>query len=73
VAIAAALAPRPAVLLADELTGELDGRTTVTVLDVLDSLRRREGTAILTVTHNQLVAGRADQQLEMRDGLVVAA
>jgi ABC-type lipoprotein export system ATPase subunit len=73
VAIAAALAAKPAVLLADELTGELDGRTTATVLDVLDALRGREGTAILTVTHNPLVAERADQRLEMRDGLVVAA
>jgi ABC-type lipoprotein export system ATPase subunit len=73
VAIAAALAPRPAVLLADELTGELDGRTTSTVLDVLDTLRRHEGTAILTVTHNPLVAERSDRRLEMRDGLVVAA
>jgi ABC-type lipoprotein export system ATPase subunit len=73
VAIAAALAPRPAVLLADELTGELDEATTGTVLDVLEALRAQEGTAILTVTHNPLVAERADRQLVMRDGLVVAA
>ena len=73
VAIAAALAPRPTVLLADELTGELDEETTATVLDVLETLRAQEGTAILTVTHNPLVAQRADRQLEMRDGLVVDA
>ena len=73
VAVAAALAPRPAVLLADELTGELDEATATTVLDVLEALRTQEGTAVLTVTHNPLVAQRADRQLEMRDGLVVHA
>ena len=73
VAIAAALARRPAVLLADELTGELDEDTATTVLDVLEALRSQEGTAILTVTHNPLVAQRADRQLVMRDGVVVDA
>lgn len=73
VAIAAALASRPIVLLADELTGELDAESTEGVLDLLESLREREGTAMLTVTHNPLVADRAEQRLIMRDGLVVAA
>jgi ABC-type lipoprotein export system ATPase subunit len=71
VAIAAALAARPAVLLADELTGELDEVTTGSVLDLLEELRRQTGTAILTVTHNPMVAGRADRRLVMRDGLLV--
>jgi ABC-type lipoprotein export system ATPase subunit len=71
VAIATALAPRPAVLLADELTGELDESTTNTVLDVLDAIRVREQTAILTVSHNPLVAGRAQRRLIMKDGVVV--
>ncbi len=71
VAIAAALAPRPRALLADELTGELDEATTVAVLALLSALQVREGAAILTVTHNPLVAERADQRLRMRDGLVV--
>jgi ABC-type lipoprotein export system ATPase subunit len=73
VAIAVALAARPAVLLADELTGELDEETTETVLDVLEAMRDREGTAILTVTHNPAVAERADRQLAMRDGVLVDA
>jgi ABC-type lipoprotein export system ATPase subunit len=72
-AIAAAVAPRPSVLLADELTGELDETTAATVLDLLEDLRSREGTAILTVTHNPLVAERADRRLAMRDGLVHGA
>jgi ABC-type lipoprotein export system ATPase subunit len=70
VAIAAALAPRPDVLLADELTGELDEATASAVLDLLERLRATQGTAVLTVTHNPLVAARADQRLVMRDGLV---
>ena len=71
VAIATAIAPRPAVLLADELTGELDEETAAGVLDLLRGLVVEAGTAVLTVTHNQLVANRADRQLMMRDGLVV--
>jgi ABC-type lipoprotein export system ATPase subunit len=70
VAVAVALAPRPRVLLADEPTGELDEKTTATVLDLLDEVRAREGTAILTVTHNPQVAERADRRLTMRDGVI---
>lgn len=73
VAIAAALSPRPSVLFADEVTGELDAESTSSILDLLDEVRHREGTAILTVTHNPLVAERADRQLTMRDGRLVDA
>ena len=73
VAIAAAIAPRPAVLLADELTGELDEATTLGVLDLLSDVMARERTAILTVTHNPLVAARADRRLVMQDGVLVDA
>jgi ABC-type lipoprotein export system ATPase subunit len=71
IAIATALAPRPRVLLADELTGELDEANTEGVLDLLEDLRASEGTAILTVTHNPQVAARADRRKTMRDGQVV--
>jgi ABC-type lipoprotein export system ATPase subunit len=71
-ALALAVAPRPRVLLADEPTGELDEETANRVLDLLDELRAREGTALLTVTHNPQVAERAHRRLAMRDGLVVA-
>jgi ABC-type lipoprotein export system ATPase subunit len=67
-AIAVALAR---VLLADELTGELDDATAAGVLDLLEELRREEGAAILTVTHNPEVSARADRRLMMRDGQVV--
>jgi ABC-type lipoprotein export system ATPase subunit len=70
VAIAVALASRPPVLLADEPTGELDEGTTAELLDLLDALRDREGTALLTVTHNPAVAERADRRVTMRDGQV---
>ena len=71
-AIALAVAPRPRVLLTDEPTGELDDATAEGVLSLLDELRR-DGTAILTVTHNERVAERADRRLTMRDGEVVDA
>jgi ABC-type lipoprotein export system ATPase subunit len=70
VAVAAALAPRPRLLLADEPTGELDDATTDELLDLVDALRSQEGAAVLTVTHNPKVAARADRRLEMRDGQV---
>jgi len=70
VAVAVALAPRPQVLLADEPTGELDEQTAAAVLDLLETLRTQEGTALLTVTHNPLVAERADRRLTMRDGTI---
>jgi putative ABC transport system ATP-binding protein len=73
VAIAVAIAPRPQVLLADEPTGELDEQTAARVLDLLESLRAQEGTAVMTVTHNPAVAARADRRLTMRDGEVVDA
>jgi putative ABC transport system ATP-binding protein len=61
------------VLLADELTGELDEATTLDVLDLLGDVMARERTAILTVTHNPLVAARADRRLVMQDGVLVDA
>jgi len=70
VAIAMALAAGPRVLLADEPTGELDATSTEKVLDLLESLREQEGMAILTVTHNRVVAERADRELVMRDGRI---
>jgi putative ABC transport system ATP-binding protein len=58
------------VLLADEPTGELDEATAAGVLDLLEMARTREGTTVLTVTHNLQVAERADRRVRMRDGLV---
>ena len=70
VAIARALVNRPAVLLADEPTGNLD---TASAKEVLDLLRRERegGQTILLVTHDARVAAVADRVVTMRDGLVV--
>jgi ABC-type lipoprotein export system ATPase subunit len=72
-AIAVALAPQPHVLLADEPTGELDESTAAGVLDLLATLKVREGASILTVTHNPQVAERADRRFIMRDGEILDA
>jgi len=69
-AVAVALAAAPAVVLADEPTGELDDRSGALVLDLLGQIRN-EGAAVLTVTHNPAVARRADRRLRMLDGQLV--
>lgn len=65
VAIARALAARPRVLLADEVSAALDTASARTVLDLLDTLRAREGLAVVTVTHDREVAARADRVLTL--------
>ena len=71
VAIARALVTGPSLLLADEPTGNLDSATGAEVLGLLEQLNRESGVAIVVVTHDQDVAGRAARQIRMRDGLVV--
>jgi ABC-type lipoprotein export system ATPase subunit len=67
-ALAVALAASPDVLLADEPTGELDEETAARVLDLIEQARAAHGMAVVTVSHNPMVAERADQRLVMRDG-----
>jgi putative ABC transport system ATP-binding protein len=71
VAIARALANRPRLLLADEPTGELDGRTGEEIIRLFEQLNRDRGTTLVTVTHDHSVAARAGRVVEMRDGRVV--
>ena len=71
VAIARALANRPALLVADEPTGELDEATGNHVADVIDRVHA-DGTAILVVTHNAMLAGRAARRLAMKSGRVLS-
>ena len=72
VAIARALANEPAVLLADEPTGNLDHDTAEEVFDQLQALVRGRGLAGLIATHNMELAGRMDRILRMQDGHLVA-
>ncbi len=73
VALARAFAPSPAILLADEPTGNLDRRTGRTVLDLIASLRRRFGTTLVLVTHDSAAAQLADRRLALEDGQLVPA
>jgi len=70
VAIARALANRPRLLLADEPTGELDQGTGEQIAALLDRLHA-DGTAVVVVTHDPAIAGRARRLLRMRDGRIV--
>jgi putative ABC transport system ATP-binding protein len=70
VAVARALSHDPAVVLADEPTGNLDRRTGQTVLDLLESLARDAGKTVLIVTHSEQAVPLADRVLELRDGAI---
>jgi ABC-type lipoprotein export system ATPase subunit len=72
VALCAALAKRPQLLLADEPTGELDADTRDTIVDLLLELTRSAGAAALIVTHDPLVAERAHRTIHVRDGRLAA-
>jgi putative ABC transport system ATP-binding protein len=67
--LAVALANNPAVILADEPTGELDSDTARSVLELL-SARAHDGAAIVVVTHNAAVAAGADREIRLRDGSI---
>ena len=68
VAIARALVNRPAILLADEPTGNLDSRTSVEIMHILQTLNEEQGLTIVLVTHEQDIAQYAKRTLEFRDG-----
>ena len=70
--LAVALANDPAVLLADEPTGELDDAHRERMLDLLRERARTAARRSLVVTHSADVAGRADRELRLRDGRVEA-
>ena len=72
VALARALINRPAVILADEPTGNLDSQTGGQIIDLLVSLQREHQTALIIATHDAAIAARAERVVELRDGRVFA-
>ena len=71
VAIARAIVNRPAILLADEPTGNLDTENSQAVLDILRDLNQRTGKTILMITHNPEAAAYGHRTVQMRDGRIV--
>lgn len=72
VAVARALVTAPDVVLADEPTGSMDSRAGELLLDLLLNAAREGDAAVVLVTHDNLVAARADREVRLRDGLVEA-
>jgi len=73
VAIARALVTRPAVLLADEPTGNLDSEASDLVLELIGRFHKELAQTIVLITHNEQVAARGDRLVRMRDGRLVTA
>lgn len=71
VSLARALVTEPKVLLADEPTGDLDGKTAEAVFGLIQGLHRAHGLTSVLVTHNAEFAGRCDRVMTLRDGVLV--
>jgi putative ABC transport system ATP-binding protein len=69
VAIARAIINQPALIVADEPTGNLDSKTTALIMDLFESLNEK-GTSIIVVTHDRSVAKRCQMSMELKDGKI---
>ena len=67
-AVARAMANRPRCILGDEPTGNLDERTAAAVFELMLTLNREQGTALVVVTHDRRLASRLDRVVELADG-----
>jgi putative ABC transport system ATP-binding protein/macrolide transport system ATP-binding/permease protein/lipoprotein-releasing system ATP-binding protein len=72
-ALARALVNAPPIVLADEPTSDLDEDTEAEILDAFGEIHRRDGVALVVVTHDPKIARRADRILEIRNGLIVTS
>jgi macrolide transport system ATP-binding/permease protein len=72
VALARALINRPAVLLADEPTGNLDTKTSHEIMEIIRKLNREQGVTVIVVTHEPDIAAYADRAIVMRDGKIAS-
>src|SRR5262249_55494250 len=72
VALARAFMRKPPILMADEPTGNLDSVNGAHVLDLLISLNQREQTTLVLVTHDRMLASRADRIVMLTDGRIVS-
>lgn len=71
VAIARALINNPAIIFADEPTGNLDSKSGKEVLDLFESLHEKEGKTVVMVTHESMIAAQADRQIMLKDGEII--
>lgn len=71
VAIARSIANQPALLLADEPTGNLDSANAVSIMDLLLEIQKTHGTALVIVTHDESLAERCTRRVLIKDGLIV--
>ncbi len=73
VALARAFVAEPAILFADEPTGNLDGATGAHIVEMMFALNAQTGTTLVLVTHDEALAARCQRQLRLRDGHIVTA
>jgi putative ABC transport system ATP-binding protein len=71
VAIARALVNNPAIILADEPTGNLDSRSSLDIIAILEELNRQDGITVVVVTHEQEIAAHTQRIIFLRDGQIV--
>ncbi len=72
-ALARAVAPQPALILADEPTGNLDGETGAQVIDLLFQLQARNAATLMLITHDPFLASRCARHLRLQDGRILDA